>query len=64
MTEQKDKWELALEKELEVLKKCQNENSVDSCLKCEKVLKCEVREKYVKIVYESMNKGSGGGFEF
>jgi len=64
MTEQKDKWKLALEKELEVLKKCQNENNVDSCLKCQKILKCEVREKYVKVVYESMNKGSGGGFEF
>ncbi len=59
-----DKWQIALDEEVKVLKECQISKSVDSCLKCEKILGCEVRDKYVKVVYESMNKGSGGGFEF
>lgn len=33
-------------------------------MKCDFILECELREIYVKAVYESMNKGSGGGFEF
>lgn len=61
---EKDKWELELDKQLEIIKKCQQEHSVDSCLKCEHTLNCEIRENYVITVYESMNKGSGGGFEF
>jgi hypothetical protein len=59
-----DKWQLKLDAELLILKKCQLENCVDSCMKCDKVLDCETRDKYIKVVYESMNKGSGGGFEF
>jgi hypothetical protein len=27
-------------------------------------LDCLVRKEYIKAVYESMNKGAGGGFEF
>ena len=46
------------------LQACQKEHNVDSCMKCEKILGCEVRNDYVKKVYESMNKGQGGGFEF
>ena len=61
---EKDKWELELDKQLEIIKKCQQEHNVDSCLKCEHTLNCEIRENYVITVYESMNKGSGGGFEF
>ena len=60
----KDKWQVALDEQLVVLKQCQISNNVDSCMKCEKVLQCETRDTYVKVVYESMNKGSGGGFEF
>jgi hypothetical protein len=33
-------------------------------MKCEVLLSCELREAYVKAVYDSMNKGTGGGFEF
>jgi hypothetical protein len=33
-------------------------------MKCEKMFGCEIRELYVKAVYESMNKGRSGGFEF
>jgi len=25
---------------------------------------CQLRDNYVKAVYESMSKGAGGGFEF
>jgi len=61
---EKDKWQLALDKPLDALKKCQNDKNIDSCFKCDKILDCEVRDTYIKAVYESMNKGSGGGFEF
>lgn len=61
---QKDKWQMALDAELLILKKCQLEKSLDSCMKCGQLLECTTRDKYIKVVYESMNKGSGGGFEF
>ncbi len=61
---QKDKWELALDEPLKLLKECQISKNIDSCFKCENILNCEIRENYIKAVYESMNKGSGGGFEF
>ena len=61
---QKDKWELALDEKLKELKKCQEEKKLNSCFKCELVLECKLREAYVNAVYESMNKGTGGGFEF
>jgi hypothetical protein len=61
---QKDKWQELLDKELENLKTCQQSKNINSCMKCQSALECEVRETYVKAVYESMNKGSGGGFEF
>ncbi len=61
---EKDKWQLALDNKLKELKECQQNQNLNSCLKCEKVIGCELRNAYVKAVYESMNKGSGGGFEF
>jgi hypothetical protein len=60
----KDKWEVALDAEVVILKQCQVKNNLDSCMKCSLLLNCEVRDNYIKVVYESMNKGSGGGFEF
>ena len=59
-----DKWEQAREEVKERLIACQKEHGVDSCMKCEKIIGCELRGEYVKKVYESMNKGQGGGFEF
>ena len=59
-----DKWELALEQKLKELKECQEKMNLDSCFKCQKLLECDLRSAYVKAVYESMNKGQGGGFEF
>ena len=59
-----DEWELALDNPLDILKKCQIEKNINSCLKCTEILTCKIRDNYIKAVYESMNKGSGGGFEF
>jgi hypothetical protein len=59
-----DEWEEALEKQLTVLNECQKSFNLDSCTPCEKFFDCEIRKKYVVAVYESMNKGSTGGFEF
>jgi len=59
-----DKWQITLDAEIVILKQCQIKNNLDSCMKCQQILDCEIRDKYIKIVYESMNKGSGGGFEF
>jgi hypothetical protein len=59
-----DRWEKALDIEIEKLKECQSQKGLDSCFKCKEVLDCKIRDSYVKAVYESMNKGQGGGFEF
>ena len=59
-----DIWEKALLEELDNLKKCQNEKQIDSCMKCKLIIGCNIRKKYVNAVYQSMNKGQGGGFEF
>jgi hypothetical protein len=61
---QKDKYEIILDEQKVILETCQNEHNVDSCMKCEQILNCATRDMYVKSVYESMNKGEGGGFEF
>ena len=61
---EKDKWQILLDEQLKNLKECQNNHNIASCMKCEHLLSCEVRDTYIKSVYESMNKGSGGGFEF
>jgi hypothetical protein len=59
-----DKWEQNLLNEKQKLQLCQKEKNLQSCTPCEKFFDCEIRKEYVKTVYESMNKGSGGGFEF
>jgi len=62
--EEVDKWVLARDKAKEELIECQKNKKVQSCLKCLEIIGCEIRNEYVKRVYESMNKGQGGGFEF
>ncbi len=59
-----DKYQKQLKEKTVQLKKCQKDNNVDSCLKCKKIIGCEIRKNYVDAVYESMSKGQGGGFEF
>jgi hypothetical protein len=59
-----DKWEEVLEVQIKLLEECQNKKSLESCMQCEFILDCLTRKEYIKAVYESMNKGTGGGFEF
>jgi hypothetical protein len=59
-----DEWEIKLDKMLVELNSCQESNSLKSCTPCSQSFECELRKKYVIAVYESMNKGAGGGFEF
>ncbi|MGC9350973.1 MAG: hypothetical protein ACP5D3_03210 [Sulfurovum sp.] len=59
-----DEWQIALQQKKSKLEACQKEKELKSCLKCDQFLHCEIREAYVKAVYESMSKGQGGGFEF
>lgn len=60
----KDKWNIALDNQLIIIKQCQQTLNLTSCTPCEKIIECNTRKEYVKAVYESMNKGAGGGFEF
>lgn len=59
-----DEWQLALAQKKTKLENCQMQQNVTSCLKCTKLLECDIRDAYIKAVYDSMSKGKGGGFEF
>ena len=59
-----DQWQIALKQKKAELEMCQKEHHVKSCMKCEKLLNCTLRDTYIKAVYDSMSKGEGGGFEF
>ena len=65
-TQQKtdQQYQQALDEALEQLQQCQTNKNLSSCMQCIEVLKCNTRDYYVKAVYDSMNKGQGGGFEF
>ena len=64
MSQTPDRYEIALEEKTAELKACQAEHGYKSCLPCDKLTDCPLRDAYVNAVYESMNKGQGGGFEF
>lgn len=57
-------YEKQLDSKLVELESCQSEKGVDSCLKCEKIIGCELRNSYVDAVYQSMNGGESGHFDF
>ena len=60
-----DKYTTELAKSLQVLMECQETHKVNSCMKCSKnYVNCDDRKRYVKSVYQSMNKGKEGNFEF
>ncbi|MEA1954982.1 MAG: hypothetical protein U9N02_00635 [Campylobacterota bacterium] len=63
-TKSRDKFELHLDEMVKKLKECQDAKAIKSCSICEKYLTCELRDSYVKSVYNSMSKGDTGGFEF
>ncbi len=54
----------ALQQHITTIKECQKKHKVDTCSDCEFYIPCEVRQAYVKAVYNSMNKDQTGGFEF
>jgi len=57
-------WEKKLEIKLKELKECQVSKQFKTCTQCPEFFECTIRQTYIQAVYESMNKGSGGGFEF
>ena len=59
-----DEWQIILAQKKTELEECQKDHQVKSCMKCDKLLDCTVRDAYIKAVYDSMSKGAGGGFEF
>jgi len=59
-----DKFELHLNSMIKQLQECQDQKTVKSCSKCESYFGCDLRDNYVKAVYNSMSKGDTGGFEF
>ncbi|RUM64028.1 MAG: hypothetical protein DSZ05_07915 [Sulfurospirillum sp.] len=59
-----DFYKAKLAEEAEVLQNCQKQHRVKSCMLCKEVIGCATRKSYVNAVYQSMNKGKGGGFEF
>ena len=59
-----DEWEILLEDKTKELKECQVSKNLKSCLGCQEINSCTLRDTYVKAVYDSMSKGEGGGFEF
>ncbi|MBL0708778.1 MAG: hypothetical protein JJW00_07025 [Sulfurimonas sp.] len=59
-----DKFELHLDEMIDKLQTCQKEKSLKTCSLCEEYLACELRDDYIKSVYNSMSKGETGGFEF
>jgi len=59
-----DRYEQKRDDERVKVEACQAEKKMNSCLVCPEVVGCEIRRAYVMAVYESMNKGVGGGFEF
>lgn len=61
---EKDKYELELQKQLENLKNCENYKKLQSCYNCDLIFQCDIRKTYVEAVYNSMSKGSSGGFDF
>ncbi|OQX74725.1 MAG: hypothetical protein B6D59_01445 [Campylobacteraceae bacterium 4484_4] len=62
--EPRDEFEQRLDEALQELQSCQQEKGYQSCMQCSQIIGCELRNRYVKAVYISMNKGKGGGFEF
>ena len=60
----KDKFEIHLDEMIVKLQECQKQKDLKSCSDCEQFLDCQLRDDYIKSVYNSMSKGETGGFEF
>jgi hypothetical protein len=54
-----------LDAKIKELKECQSKNNLNSCMKCDLFLKCDLRKEYVLSAYQSMNEDmKQGGFDF
>ncbi len=62
--ETNDIFEQNLDKMIIEVNGCQEQKGFESCSKCEKYIGCELRNRYIMAVYDSMSKGETGGFEF
>ena len=62
--ETKDKFEIYLDEMIIKVQTCQKNKSLKSCSDCKEFLQCDLRDEYIKAVYNSMSKGDTGGFEF
>jgi hypothetical protein len=63
-TQSDDIFEQRLDSMILEVQKCQESKSIESCSPCEHYIGCELRNRYVAAVYDSMSKGQTGGFEF
>jgi hypothetical protein len=63
-TQTTDIFEERLDLMIVELQRCQEQKQLESCSKCESYIGCELRNKYIRAVYDSMSKGETGGFEF
>ena len=63
-SQEKDKFELHLDEMIIKIQTCQKERNLITCSVCEHYIDCELRNDYIKSVYNSMSKGETGGFEF
>lgn len=61
---EQDLFEKNLSEKTAILQECQKDKELHSCSECESFIGCEVRNEYVKAVYESMSKGQQGNFDF
>ena len=61
---EKDRFEIYLDEMIVKLQVCQKDKNHTSCSACALYLECDLRDEYVKAVYNSMSKGDTGGFEF
>lgn len=63
-TQNRDIYEEKLLQAMTILQQCQINKHLTSCMQCQEILSCPIRSSYVNSVYESMNKGNEGGFDF
>jgi len=61
---EKDRFEIYLDEMIQKVQECQVKKTYQSCSVCALYLECELRDEYIKAVYNSMSKGDTGGFEF
>lgn len=62
--EEKDEYQIELDKKKQSVQECQKERGFESCFTCKELLDCSLRKEYIYAVYQSMSKGQSGGFEF